>query len=122
MIVSVGETDRPSDRPTCAHVFVYLLPTGFGVGAHDVFHLLSTSLQPDLAPASVRMSSIEHDMLRFYHTELGKAGVDIHKEFTWATLLKQYDLALLDFVRYVIGTGQVFDEDWWYVERASRLL
>jgi hypothetical protein len=87
-----------------------------------VFHLLSTSLEPGLAPNSERMTSIERDLLRFYHDALGSFGVDIHKAFTWTTLLKQYDLAVLDFARYVIGTGQVFDEDWWYVKRASHLV
>ena len=67
--------------------------SGYGVGALDVMHLLHTSLEKGLR------SSYFVD----YYADLVKGWYPMFR--------KHYQLALVDYARYMIGTGMVFEED-----------
>jgi len=90
------------DGATCAaYDFQY---AGSGLGAQDVAYVLASSVEPGL----LRTKEIE--LLRFYHDHFVRyakmKSADLKYDFD-AFLLDDYEIALLDYCRFMAGWG------WW---------
>ncbi|KAJ9515189.1 hypothetical protein QJQ45_002314 [Haematococcus lacustris] len=82
--------------------------TGWGVGMVDVAYLLCSSGDEQ------QVAAHEEALLRHYHTTLmsrlgelqpGLVAEAAQRTYTWEVLRQHYDLALLDFVRFMAGWG-----------------
>ena len=80
---------------------------GFGLAATDVAHFLSAAVHADRLEGDG-----EEELLRFYHDELREHLVEFgafgdagraEEEFPFATLVDQYETAVLDMCRLVIA-------------------
>jgi len=87
---------------------------GLGVGAIDVLGLLSTSLGPDDALSGPRGAENETALLTTYVEAFGHESLPL--------LRFLFDVALVDFCRYIVGSGDVFEEDVWMLRRAHAVL
>jgi hypothetical protein len=105
-----GKGEEPLLR-TCAAVDFQW--TGFGVGVIDVFALLSTSLRAEDALCGANGKQVEDALLQQYASDRG-ASLD--------TVRFLFDLCAVDFARFIVGSGDVFPEDVWILNRAEAFL
>ena len=100
--------------------------SGRAVGSVDVVYLLTASLKDGLIGAH------ESTLLRHYHSTLcerlrrrtaaGASAPEAPEAPSWAHLELEYNLATLDFVRFVIADAPLIDADAWLLARADLLL
>eukprot|EP01024_Parvocaulis_polyphysoides_P056072 TRINITY_DN5841_c0_g3_i1.p1 TRINITY_DN5841_c0_g3~~TRINITY_DN5841_c0_g3_i1.p1 ORF type:complete len:444 (-),score=67.10 TRINITY_DN5841_c0_g3_i1:170-1501(-) len=73
--------------------------SGWGLPVLDVVYVLFTSVQPDVIKQS------EEELLRFYYHALQQQlSQKIIEIFEWKTFLEWYQIAYLDYVRFLVGS------------------
>lgn len=99
--------DQDSQR-CAAYDFQY---TGEGLGVRDVAYLFASSLDEDT------VVDWEQQLLQYYHSKLLK-GLRMHDKATAAdsysleVMTAQYELCLLDYVRFMAGWGMWGNAAW----------
>lgn len=98
--------------PTCAaYDFQY---TGGGDGMKDVAYLLCSSTQRQVIQQS------EGELLRHYHQTLlshlklqqGGELEELEKKYPFTLMMERFELALLDYVRWMAGWGMWGNAEW----------
>ncbi|CAM6106897.1 unnamed protein product [Calypogeia fissa] len=100
-----------ADSSLCAlYDFQYV---GSGLGAQDLVYFIGTSIQGSI----LRKKGGDEELLEFYYGELKQAlnakGVNVEREhFTLEVLKEQFDVALVDWMRFMAGWGRWGNANW----------
>ncbi len=97
--------------------------TGRSYGVRDVVYLFVSSVD------SADLQAGADELLSYYHTELldrlvskGEAGVEAASRYRPDVMRRHFDLALLDYVRFMAGWGMWGSGVEWAVRRTRALL
>lgn len=75
---------------------------GKGLGAVDLVYLLATSVERRV----VGDGALVRELLGTYHAEVVALAGDRAEGWTWEVMLRQMDLAIVDWYRFMMGWGE----------------
>ena len=116
------DIDSSSPRKCALYDFQYV---GVGLVTRDLVYFLGTSVQNAL----VWQAGHEKDLLRTYHAKLVQAmrgrqdshvTLQNHPEYTFDTLWVHWELAIVDWYRFMAGWG-FWGNDSWIARRAKEI-
>jgi thiamine kinase-like enzyme len=82
---------------------------GLGLGVCDLAKLFTCSVPSRLLPASKSMEADEMKLLRFYHSKLEQVS---GKKYPWDVLVRHWETALLDWLRFQASWGMWGNTEW----------